>query len=186
MSNGLSSYTRHTVEGLGFLLLHTLDSIGWTVAFIVAEYTCDNIHDKAWVVVLAIFTAIHLVANTILVTIMKWLVVWRFKEGQYPLYSFHVWRTELIERLEEGLVLSNLSVHVSGTWLFPAYFRLQGAKIGSRCYLEDVYVCEPDLITIGNHVIIESNVTLQAHLFTDRMRTVGKLLSLSRALTLAG
>ena len=144
------------------------------MAFIVAELLVDTMPRTSWFVVLALFTFIQVVMNVLLVTAVKWLVVGRFKEGKYALYSVHVWKTELIERLEEGLVLGGLLMFTSGTYILPWYYRMQGAKIGKRCYIDDACVCEPDLINLGDYVTIEQHVTLQAHLFTDRMRTVGE------------
>ena len=51
----------------------------------------------------------------------------------------------------------------------PWFFRALGAKIGSGCYIDTVFFTEPDMVTLGDHCCIGDRVTLQTHLFEDRV-----------------
>ena len=66
----------------------------------------------------------------LLIIVTKWVVMCgRFKPGVYPLFSMYVWRTELVERLEEKLaepVGPPCSDHGSASAHHPLRFALPG------------------------------------------------------------
>jgi non-ribosomal peptide synthetase-like protein len=49
------------------------------------------------------------------------------------------------------------------------FFRLLGAKIGKRVYLDTTEMTEFDLIRLGDYVAVNLDCTLQTHLFEDRV-----------------
>jgi non-ribosomal peptide synthetase-like protein len=49
------------------------------------------------------------------------------------------------------------------------YFRLLGARIGRRVYMETTDFSEFDLATIGDEAILNADCTVQTHLFEDRV-----------------
>ena len=58
---------------------------------------------------------------------------------------------------------------MAGTPFICWFFRLLGAKIGRRVYLDTTELTEFDLIKIGDDVAINLDCTLQTHLFEDRV-----------------
>jgi len=64
---------------------------------------------------------------------------------------------------------------LKGTSLLPWFFRLLGARIGRRVYLETTDMTEFDLVEIGDRTVINHDVTLQTHLFEDRVLKVSRL-----------
>jgi non-ribosomal peptide synthetase-like protein len=58
---------------------------------------------------------------------------------------------------------------LTGTPFICWFFRLLGAKIGRRVYMETTELTEYDLVTIGDDVALNSDATLQTHLFEDRV-----------------
>ena len=109
----------------------------------------------------------------VITILTKWVVIGRFKEGDFPLWSLWVWRTELVERMEENLAEPSLLSTLHGTIWVSVFYRCMGARIGSRAYITRAVLTEPDLITIGNSCTLEGGGTLQAHLFQDRVRHCG-------------
>jgi len=49
------------------------------------------------------------------------------------------------------------------------FFRLMGAKIGRRVFMNTSCLTEFDLIRIGDDVALNQDATLQTHLFEDRV-----------------
>src|SRR5437870_11123979 len=58
---------------------------------------------------------------------------------------------------------------LTGTPFLPWYFRLLGARIGRRVYLETTDFSEFDLATIGAEAALNADCTIQTHLFEDRV-----------------
>jgi len=82
----------------------------------------------------------------------------RFREGKAKVFSWYFLKWWLVRRV----------IHVSSlySWVFDetplssVWLRLLGAKIGSGTSLEQPYVLEPDLVTIGNDCVIEFEAQL--------------------------
>jgi acetyltransferase-like isoleucine patch superfamily enzyme len=110
--------------------------------------------------------AIAAAAFTILA---KWVLVWRYRPGEKPLWSTFVWRNELINALHEHLAEPFLVGALTGTPFICWYFRLLGAKIGRRVYMETTDFSEFDLVHVGDQAALNADCTIQTHLFEDRV-----------------
>ena len=119
----------------------------------------------------ALFPLLFIVAGLMAVAIVvaaKWILIGTYKPGEYPLWSCFVWRTELLTALHEHLADPFLVRLVLGTPLAPWFFRLLGAKIGKRVFMDTTSLTEFDLITIGDDVCLNQDSVVQTHLFEDR------------------
>ena len=99
----------------------------------------------------------------------KWLLVWRYRPGERPLWSTFVWRNELLNALHEHLAEPFLVGALTGTPFVCWYFRLLGARIGRRVYMETTDLSEFDLVHIGDQAMLNADCTIQTHLFEDRV-----------------
>ena len=99
----------------------------------------------------------------------KWVLVWRYRPGEKPLWSTFVWRNELLNALHEHLAEPFLVGALTGTPFVCWYFRLLGAKIGRRVYMETTDLTEFDLVRIGDQAALNADCTIQTHLFEDRV-----------------
>jgi non-ribosomal peptide synthetase-like protein len=99
----------------------------------------------------------------------KWLVIRRYRPGERPLWSTFIWRNELINALHEHLAEPFLVGALSGTPFICWYFRLLGARIGRRVYMETSDLSEFDLVTVGDETALNADCTIQTHLFEDRV-----------------
>lgn len=93
----------------------------------------------------------------------KWLVVGKFKEGNYPLWGSYYFRWWFVKTVQRLLTVQFLN----GTPLYPAYLRLLGMKVASDAQLADFTMGAEDLITIGSDVSISSGVTLNNAVVED-------------------
>jgi non-ribosomal peptide synthetase-like protein len=99
----------------------------------------------------------------------KWILVWRYRPGEKPLWSTAVWRNELINALHEHLAEPFFVGALTGTPFLSWYLRALGAKIGRRVYVETTDFSEFDLVRIGDEAALNADCTIQTHLFEDRV-----------------
>jgi non-ribosomal peptide synthetase-like protein len=129
-----------------------------------------DIISERWV--LALFPVAYLAICLIFVSIviaMKWIVVGRYRPLEQPLWSSFIWRTELITALHDFFCGPLLLESLRGTPFLAWYFRALGSKIGKRVFMDSVQISEFDLVQIDDDVIINSDATIQTHLFEDRV-----------------
>ena len=115
---------------------------------------------------LAMLTALLLVCS---VALVKWVVVGRYRARVEPLWSRFVRRSELVTGLYEAAAVPALLYLLVGTPLLPPVLRLFGAHIGRRTWIGTTYLTEFDLVEIGDDAMVGRDVSLQTHLFEDRV-----------------
>ena len=121
---------------------------------------------------LAFFPFLYLacgLAAALLAIVAKWALIWRYRPCEKPLWSTYVWRNELLNALHEHLAEPFLVGALTGTPFVCWYFRLLGARIGRRVYMETTDLSEFDLATIGDEAALNADCTIQTHLFEDRV-----------------
>jgi non-ribosomal peptide synthetase-like protein len=116
--------------------------------------------------VLAMVTAMLVVGT---VAIAKWLVIGRYRPRVEPLWSRFVRRSEFVTGLYEGAAVPALLYMLVGTPMLPPILRLFGAQVGERTWIATTYLTEFDLVEIGDDAMIGRDVSLQTHLFEDRV-----------------
>jgi non-ribosomal peptide synthetase-like protein len=114
---------------------------------------------------LAILTSLLLVA---LVAGIKWLVIGRYEPRVEPLWDRFVRRSEFVTGLYEAAAVPTLHLIV-GTPFLPPVLRLFGAQIGRRTWIATTYLTEFDLVEIEDDAMVGRAVSLQTHLFEDRV-----------------
>ena len=85
--------------------------------------------DGLWAMAVAtpvVFVAAGLVASALTVA-LKWLLMGRYKPGEHPLWSFFVWRDEIMNTCQEQLAGSWLMSSAEATPLMSVYLRGMGA-----------------------------------------------------------
>jgi non-ribosomal peptide synthetase-like protein len=109
------------------------------------------------------------VASTLLIALLKWLVVGKYRPRVEPLWSVFVRRSELITGLYESVAVPAMLSWLTGTpWIAPV-MRLFGIKIGKRVWMDTTFITEFDLVEIGDDAAIGASTSLQSHLFEDRV-----------------
>jgi non-ribosomal peptide synthetase-like protein len=113
------------------------------------------------------------VCATIVTIALKWLIVGRYKPGEHPLWSFFVWRDEIINTCQEqlaGVWLLNLAL---ATPLMCMYLRMMGSKVGRDVWCETMTITEFDLAELGDGCAVNRYSVVETHLFHDRVMQVG-------------
>ncbi|MEU0536219.1 Pls/PosA family non-ribosomal peptide synthetase [Amycolatopsis tolypomycina] len=108
-------------------------------------------------------------------TVMKWLLVGKFREIDHPLWSSFVWRNELADTFVEALAVPWLIGSIGGTPLLTAWLRTMGVKIGRGVWLETYWLPEADLVSLGDGATINRGCVVQTHLFHDRIMSMSRV-----------
>ncbi|RZQ62330.1 Pls/PosA family non-ribosomal peptide synthetase [Amycolatopsis suaedae] len=96
-------------------------------------------------------------------------VVGEYTPRVEPLWSPFVRRSEFVTGLyESAAVPAGLGMLV-GTPLLPPLLRWFGARIGRRTWIGTTYLTEFDLVRVGDDATVGTEVSLQTHLFEDRV-----------------
>lgn len=104
---------------------------------------------------LILFCVVPIIITTLSIS-LKWLIIGKMKEGDYPLWGVYYFRWWLARKLI-GLVQMQV---ISGTPLFNSFLNLLGARVAKDAQLSHFAIGAEDLITIGANVTISSNVVL--------------------------
>jgi non-ribosomal peptide synthetase-like protein len=109
----------------------------------------------------------------LLVVVLKWTLIGRYRPLAAPMWTPFVWLSEAVTNLYESLAVPNLLNFLRGTPMLPWALRLLGAHIGKGVYLDTTDVTEFDCVTIGDEAELNSMCGPQTHLFEDRVMKIG-------------
>jgi non-ribosomal peptide synthetase-like protein len=129
-------------------------------------------------VLVAVMPALALgtgLALTLLVVILKWLIIGRYRPRVEPLWNIWTRRTEFITGLYETVAVPALVNMLTGTpWIAPL-LRLFGVRVGRRVWMGTTWLTEFDLVEIGDDVAVGEASPLQTHLFEDRVMKMSRV-----------
>jgi len=69
--------------------------------------------------------------------------------GEHPLWSFFVWRDEIMNSLQDQLAGTWLMGLALGTPLMPLYLRAMGTKVGKDVWCDTLTITEFDVVELG-------------------------------------
>ncbi len=104
---------------------------------------------------------------------IKWTVIGRYRAGEHPLWSFFVWRDEIINTCQEQLAGEWLLGSALATPVMSWYLRLMGAKVGRDVWCETMTITEFELASVGDGCAINRHAVVETHLFHDRLMRIG-------------
>jgi non-ribosomal peptide synthetase-like protein len=96
---------------------------------------------------------------------IKWLVIGKMKEGDYPLWGTYYFRWWFVKTMQRLLP----SQFLNGTPLYGGYLRRMGVKVAKDAQLSAFTIGAEDLVTIGSDVSISSQVVLNNAYVEDGM-----------------
>jgi non-ribosomal peptide synthetase-like protein len=151
-----------------------------TVAFVIGSFDVIVI---AWLSrELGIVAAIALapwvmlaagVFSMLIVIALKWTVIGRYRRGEHPLWSFFVWRDELINTAQEQLGFDGLLGYATGTPLMNLYLRAMGGRVGRGVWVDTTSITEFEMVDLGDGVAVNRHGCLMTHVFQDRLLRIG-------------
>jgi non-ribosomal peptide synthetase-like protein len=166
---------RLAIEFLRVTLPATLMYIAMLAGIIATLWLAERLPLPLLILVLPAVFQTCAVLITLVVAALKWLVVGRYRPRVEPMWSFFVWRTELITALYENVTVLWLLRWFTGTPLMAPLLRLFGAHVGRRVYLETTFLTEFDLVSVGDDAAVAGVTSLQSHLFEDRVMKMSRV-----------
>ena len=103
----------------------------------------------------------------------KWLIIGRYRRGEHPLWSFFVWRDEVMNSLQDQLAGTWLLGFALGSALLPLYLRAMGAKVGRGVWCESLTITEFDMVKLEDGCVVNRFACIETHLFHDRLLRIG-------------
>lgn len=102
---------------------------------------------------------------------VKWLVIGRIKEGEYPVWSYYYCRW-WVANLFRGLSWSHM---FEGSPLMPLYFRAMGARVGRNAAISTSICSTYDLISIGDDTSIGPETHISGYRVEDGLLKLGRI-----------
>jgi non-ribosomal peptide synthetase-like protein len=104
---------------------------------------------------------------------IKWSLIGRYRPSEHPLWSFFVWRDEIVNTAHEQLAGEWLLRFAIGTPLMSLYLRAMGSKIGRGVWCETTAITEYDVVSLGDGCVVNRGSCLMTHVFQDRLLSIG-------------
>jgi len=167
---------RGIFEGLRIVLpLAFIIATGYLIVVLVMPLAADN--GWGWQVALALALAGCLfgLASFLLVVVLKWLLLGRYKPRAVPMWTPFVWTSEAITNLYESLAVPNFLDLLRGTPMLPWALALLGAHCGKQVWLNTTDLTEFDCVTLGDGAELNAWSGPQTHLFEDRVMKIGRV-----------
>jgi len=155
----------HVMNKSIFVVLQILGLIVMTIIVSVPliATTFVSVRSIIWfglpgILLFPLFVVAGCLVHMMLVLLCKWGIIGRFREGKARTFSWYFLKWWLVRRIIH--VSSLYSFVFDETPLSSVWLRLMGAKVGSGTSVEQAYILEPDLVTIGNGCILEFETQL--------------------------
>jgi non-ribosomal peptide synthetase-like protein len=103
--------------------------------------------------------------------VLKWVVLGRFRPGEYPLWGFYYFRWWCVRAFLSAIPTG----YIAGTPLINFYYRLLGAKIGPRAYLGTDECFTFDLLSVGEGSSVGNDAYLLGYVVEDGLLKVGRV-----------
>jgi non-ribosomal peptide synthetase-like protein len=101
-------------------------------------------------------------AYLVLVILIRHLIFFRSREGDYPFISSYAIRWAFLGSLV-GLAKILILDHIKGMPLLNAFFRLMGARIGKNVLINTSNIFDFDLIEIGDNAFVGGDAVIIGH-----------------------
>jgi len=113
------------------------------------------------------------IAAVLLTALAKWGLMGRYRAGDHPLWSWFVWRDEIVNTCQEVLAGVWLLDIALASPIMSLYLRLMGSKVGRNAWCDTMTITEFDMVRLGDGCAINRNACVETHLFQDRIMSIG-------------
>ncbi|MDI9320174.1 MAG: amino acid adenylation domain-containing protein [Phycisphaerales bacterium] len=149
--------------------LYALQIFSPFLSYYYTQFVTDS-HFKALLASILAFILMPIVYAGITIA-TKWIVIGKYKEGDYPLWGSYYLRWWLVKRIQ-ALMPTQLMI---GTPLFPRFLRLMGANVASNAQLSNITIGAEDLVSIAEDVSISSSVVFDNAFVEDGLFKIRKI-----------
>ncbi|GAB3449153.1 amino acid adenylation domain-containing protein [Massilia solisilvae] len=163
---------RALVEGFRIVAPHAVViAVGYTVVLDLMPIAGAGRWGEV-VLDLALVGLAYGVGNYLLVALLKWVLLGRYRKRAAPMWTPFVWLSEGVTNLYEGIAVPNFMRYLRGTPWLPLAFWLLGCRIGRGVYMDTTDITEFDCVNIGDYSELNALSCPQTHLFEDRVMKI--------------
>ena len=157
-------YTCWLAQSISLLFVFGLFTVEVFGPYVSYYYMSEETQSYLWGIGSAIvfYCLIPTVFTTIVVA-LKWLVIGKMKEGDYPLWGSYYFRWWFVKTVQKLLP----SQFMNGTPLYPFFLRLFGVKVAADAQISNITIGAEDLLTIGSNASLSSQVVLNNAVVED-------------------
>jgi non-ribosomal peptide synthetase-like protein len=143
-------------QTIALLPIYTVAGLQWFFPYIAYTRMADQV-SRVEALMISGLSFIFIPPLAMLASvIVKWLVIGRFKPGDYPLWGAYYFRWWFVRRFSEVIA----TPYLAGTPMIRIYYRLLGARIGKRAFIGRSNIDAPDLVTVGDDAILSDYALL--------------------------
>ncbi|MBX9884098.1 MAG: amino acid adenylation domain-containing protein [Novosphingobium sp.] len=143
-------------QTIALLPIYAVAGLQWFFPYIAYTHLATD-ESRVPALLLSGFSFIFIPPLAMLLSLcVKWLVIGRFKAGEYPLWGAYYFRWWFVRRFSEVIA----TPYLAGTPMIRTYFRLLGARIGKNAFIGRVNIDAADLVSIGDHAIVSDSAML--------------------------
>jgi non-ribosomal peptide synthetase-like protein len=146
--------------------------------YLIVQEVMPFAEDEEWLwmaAALGMAGCLYGLASFLLVVVLKWGLVGRYRPRAAPMWTAFVWLSEAVTNLYESLAVPNLLGLLRGTPMLPWALRLLGARMGKGICLDTTDLTEFDCVSIGDDCELNDWCGPQTHLFEDRVMKIGRV-----------
>lgn len=166
---------RGAIEALRTVLpMALVIAVGYWTVLTVEPMAARGDWDEA-VVRLLLSSLGYAIGSFLLVALLKWTLIGRYRPRVAPMWTLFVWVSEAVTSVYESVAVYNCLNFLRGTPLLPQALRLMGVRIGKGVYMDSTDLTEFDCVSIGDYSVFNGWSGPQTHLFEDRVMKVGRV-----------
>jgi non-ribosomal peptide synthetase-like protein len=163
---------RLIIEGLRIIMPRAVLIFGLGFSLQIAYLGYEHIGAVYTLLMLpAFYFFLFALPSLLLVALLKWTLIGRYRESEWPLWSLNVWLSEAVTSTWETVTMPLLASLLVGTPYLAMCFRLMGVKIGSRVTLLHSDITEYDCVSIGDEATINEACGAQVCFSSFEMET---------------
>ena len=159
-------------QTVSLLLIYGLFAMQIFFPYLGYYYVVEETHSLAYAVTTALCMFCLIPPALSFMSIgLKWVVIGRMKEGDYPLwgtYYFRWWFVKALQRLIPAQFLN-------GTPLYNIYLRRLGVKVAHSAQLGAITIGAEDLVSIGDDASLSSQVVINNAYVEDGLLKLRKV-----------
>ncbi len=159
-------------QAIGLLVIYGIFSLQWLIPYLTYSWILD-LGEGIWRSIAAALVVYSGLVPLLLglSVVVKWVVIGRYKPGEYPLWGSYYFRWWFVRRFLAVMPMQ----YMNGTPLIRMYYRLLGARIGEEVYISSTDIGALDLVSIGDHTSIGYRVMLDNSTVEDGLLKISSI-----------
>jgi len=157
-------------QTVALLPIFTVAGLQWFFPYLAYSWLAGSM-SRVQALLLSGLSFVVIPPAAMLVSILvKWLVIGRYRAGDYPLWGSYYFRWWFVRRFSDVIA----TPYIAGTPMIRTYYRMLGAKVGDKAHIGSSLIDAPDLVSIGESAILSDHCVLATSSVERGMLRLGR------------